>query len=508
MDDEIKIDLRPMIEILILRWRWIVGIPAAVTFIALVVALMTPRVYDARVFVAVSKQKVEVQFGTQIQTLSEDQIAAQSQISRDARLATFRELVVNPAIGEKVLPQFADRLRELDKDLLNTSLFLADHVSVDQNTKSDLIGIVISLRDPVLAADIANAWAQAYEEHINKLYASAIPADVEAVRVQAGQAQKTYATFQSELESYLADNPIPRLQKQIGILQTQINSYQTALIESEALVTSRELAARRQMLDGYYQDLVNLEKVLGDARLLQKQIENGEVSSASAFGDSLAMIFLRSRNYGVGKVSTNTSSNEKDTTTTTTTTSAGGAPFSLQLQTPLISGPVAASDVAGLILALEQRKTETEATIDELTAALLDPPQFKPAEDAGAQIKDRIEEWTVELQSLGAQLEAEVAHHKDLERQRDLAWSTYSQLASKTVEVGVAAESGGTEVRVASQSLPPAEPAHTGKLTIIIMAGLGSLVLTIFSVFAFEWWRKWNSEEALQPVQKSVRKKN
>ena len=512
MDDEIKIDLRPMIEILILRWRWIVGVPAAVTFMVLVYALFIPRVYEARVFVAVSRQRVEVQFGTQIQTLSEDQIAAQSQISRDARLATFRELVVNPAIGEKVLPQYADRLRELDEDLLNTSLFLAEHVSVDQNTKSDLIGIVISLRDPVLAADIANAWAQAYEEHINKLYASAIPADVEAVRVQAGQAQKTYSTFQSELESYLANNPIPRLQKQMGILQTQINSYQTALVESEALVTSRELATRRQMLDGYYQDLVNLEKVLGDARLLQKQIENGEISSASAFGDSLAMIFLRSRNFtgahGVGEVSTNTSSNEEDTTTTTTTTSAGDAPFSLQLQTPLISGPVAASDVAGLILALEQSKTETEAAIDELTAILLDPPQFKPAEDAGTQIKDRIEEWTVELQSLDAQLEAEVAHHKDLERQRDLAWSTYSQLASKTVEVGVAAESGGTEVRVASQSLPPAEPVHTGKLTIIIMTGLGSLVLTIFSVFAFEWWRKWNSEEALQPVPKSVRKKN
>ncbi len=158
MDDEIKIDLKPMIEILILRWRWIVGVPVAVTFVALVAALLMPRVYDARVFVAVSKQKVEVQFGTQIQTLTEEQLGMsgiQTQASRDARLATFRELVTNPAIGEEVLPQFADRLRQLDEDLLNTSRFLADHVSVDQNTKSDLIGIVITLRDPVLAAEQA-----------------------------------------------------------------------------------------------------------------------------------------------------------------------------------------------------------------------------------------------------------------------------------------------------------------------------------------------------------------
>ena len=489
MENEIKIDLRPMIELLIRRWRWVVGIPAAAVLIALVAALLSPPSYNARVFVAVSKQKVDVQFGTQIQTLSEDQFAGITQLSRDARLATFRELVVNPAIGEKVLPQFADRLRELDEELVDTSRFLLDHVSVEQNTKSDLIGIVISLRDPVLAADIANAWAQAYEEHINQLYTSATPADAEAVRSQAEQSQQTYASAQGELEAYLADNPTPRLQKQIYILQTQIDSYQTALQDSEALVNSRELTARRQMLGAYHQDLVNLEKVLGDARLLQKQIENGEISSASAFGDSLAMIFLRSRNF--------TGAHGADAIPSTS-----DSPFSLQLQTPLISGPVAASDVAGLILALEQRKTETEATIDELTATLLDPPNYQLTQDAGAQIKERIEEWTVELQSLQAQLEAEVAHHKDLERQRDLAWTTYSELASRTMEVAVAAESGSTEVRVASQSLPPAEPAHTGKLTTIMMTGLGTFVATIFAILALDWWRKWNLGSFLPAGQK------
>ena len=500
MENEIKFDLRPMIELLIRRWRWVVGIPAAAVLIALVMALLSPPSYNARVFVAVSRQKVEVQFGTQIQTLSEDQFAGITQLSRDARLATFRELVVNPAIGEKVLPQFADRLRELDEELLDTSRFLLDHVSVEQNTKSDLIGIVISLRDPVLAADIANAWAQAYEEHINQLYTSATPADAEAVRAQAEQSQQTYASAQGELEAYLADNPTPRLQKQIYILQTQIDSYQTALQDSEALVNSRELTARRQMLGAYHQDLVNLEKVLGDARLLQKQIENGEISSASAFGDSLAMIFLRSRNF--------TGAHGVDAIPSTS-----DSPFSLQLQTPLISGPVAASDVAGLILALEQRKTETEATIDELTATLLDPPNYQLTQDAGAQIKERIEEWTVELQSLQAQLEAEVAHHKDLERQRDLAWTTYSELASRTMEVAVAAESGSTEVRVASQSLPPAEPVHTGKLTTIMMTGLGTFVATIFGILVLDWWRKWNLGSVLPAGQKdggttAARRKN
>jgi uncharacterized protein involved in exopolysaccharide biosynthesis len=473
MDDEIGIDLRRYIEVLVRQWRFVVIAPIIASVVALVISLLSPPVYEARVYVAVAKQKVEVQFGTQIQTLTEEQLAAagvQSLVNREARLATFRELVANPAIGEKVLPQFADRLRALDENLVDTSHFL-DHVSVDEkNTKNDLIGIVVSLPNPVLAADIANAWAQAYEEHINSIYLSAQPKDAEAVRAQAKQSRQAYMTAQQELEAYLADNPTPRLNKQIDILQTQIDSYQNALVETESLVNSRELATRRQLLGGYYGDLVTLEKLLDDARVLQLQISSGENSSAAAFGDALAMIFIRSRTFAGAS-------------------SESGAPFSLQLQTPLTSGPVAASDVESLIQALEQRQEETETKIADLTATLLDPSHYLPAQDAGAQIKDRIEEWTTEIQSLQARLEAEEAHRKDLERQRDLAWDTYSQLEKKAAEVKVAAESGGTEVRVASLALPPTKPVSPRKLFNTALAGMVGLAMSVFLALALEWWR-------------------
>ena len=126
-----------------------------------------------------------------------------------------------------------------------------------------------------------------------------------------------------------------------------------------------------------------VEKLLDDARVLQQQIAMEENSPAAAFGDALAMIFMRSRAFAGAS-------------------SESGAPFSLQLQTPLSSGPVAASDVEGLIQALEQRKEETKTKIADLTATLLDPPQHPLPEEAGAQIRDSIEEWTTEIQSLQA----------------------------------------------------------------------------------------------------------
>ncbi len=168
----------------------------------------------------------------------------------------------------------------------------------EKNTKNDLIGIVISLSDPVLAADIANAWALAYEQHINSLYTIAPSQDAETVRAQSVQSQRDYQTAQGQPEAYLADNPMPRVEKPDPILQTQIKqSYQTALLV-EALVNGRELATRSgQMLDRYYADLTILERLLSDARLLQKQVLNGETSSSATFGDSLAMVFLRSRTF-------------------------------------------------------------------------------------------------------------------------------------------------------------------------------------------------------------------
>lgn len=469
MEMEEEIDLRAYVLVLFKYWKWIVGTPVAASVVALVVSFLLPPSYEAVVQVVATKQKVEVQFGTQIRTLTEEELAAmgaQALINREARLATFRELVVNPLIAQRVLPQFEDRLRALDESLLDPARFL-EHVQVDKNTKNDLIVIRVSLRDPNLAADIANAWAKTYEEHVNSLYSSARPEDMQLVASQAEEAQRAYQAAQRELEEYLANNPMPRLSRQIELIQTEISSYQQALKEAEGLVGSQELATRRELLQIYYADLVTIERVLHDARALRNQLAKGASSPATAFGEAMAMVFTQIRAFSGG----------------------GNAPFSLQLQTPMAATPVNASEVDTLIEVLESRKAETEAKIQALTASLLDPPVHQLAEDAGSKLQERIEELTAKLQSLQAQLEAERAHQKDLERRRDLAWETYAQLAKKVVEVKVAAESRGTEVRVASVAVPPARPVWPRKLLNTAVAGVLGLMLAVFGAFVTEWWR-------------------
>ena len=472
---EEEIDLRAYVLVLLKYWKLILGTTLTAAVVALAVSFFLPPIYEATALVVATKQKVEVQFGTQIRTLTEEELAAagaQTLINRDARLATFRELVVNPAIAEKVLPQFADRLRALDEKLLDPSHFL-EHIKVEKNVKNDLIVIKVSLMDPKLAADIANAWAKVYEEHVNGLYSSVRPEDVQIVSSQTEEARKAYLAAQRELEAYLAQNPIPRLTRQIELIQTKISNYQQALVATESLVGSQELSVRRKLLEAYYSDLVSIERLLDDVKALRSQLAHGTSSPAMAFGEALAVVFAQSRAFG------------------------GSSPFALELQTPLAAEPVTVSEVDALLRTLEGRKAEVERKIEELTAVLLEPPVYQLPEGADTELRKHIETLTTELQSLQAQLEAEIAHRKDLERQRDLAWDTYSQLTKKLAEVQIAAESKGTEVRVASVAVPPSRPVSPRKLFNAAVAGVLGLMLSVFGAFGVEWWRSGAEDSGL-----------
>jgi uncharacterized protein involved in exopolysaccharide biosynthesis len=463
-----SVDLRKSVGALLRHWK-IVVIPAIVAaIVALIVGFIQPPTYDAKVYVAATKLKTQVEFGSEIQTLTEEELAAAGAgalIDRASRLSAFRTLAVTPQIAQIVLPQFEERLRALDERLLAPARFL-EHVSCEESKDSDLIVITISLSDPQLASDVANAWGQAYAQQINHLYNGVHAQDVENVKQQSAQTYQNYLNAQEELEAYLASNPIPHLNQQIDLLQVQIDSYQNALEETKSLVSSRELENRQQLLDAYYEDLITLQLLLDDAQALKQQLTLGGSSPAAAFGDALALILLRSRAFA--DVST---------------------PFSLELQTPLAAENITVSDVESLIQTLETRIAETQAKIKELTATLLSPPTSGLPEEASEDIENRIEELTSAKQALEAELAAEEAHQQDLERQRDLAWSTYETLAKKEAELQIAAQSGSTEVRLASLSTPPSKPTGPRKLTNTVLAGAVGLMLGAGCVFFLEWWQ-------------------
>jgi succinoglycan biosynthesis transport protein ExoP len=471
--EEIEIDLRRYIKALLNKWWLVAGLAIISAVLALAVSFIRPPTYEAQVYVATTRLKTQVQFGTEIRSLTEEELAATGvKVDRQARLAAFRALVMSPQIAQTVLPEFEERLSKIGKALADPARFLP-HVKGAISEDSDLIVITVSLSDPQLAADIANAWGQAYEELINNLYSGARTQDLEVVQDQTEQARQDYMSAEKELETYLADNPIPSLERQISILQAQIDSYQSGLVEAERLTTGREMATRRELLDAYYADLVTLQLLLDDARMLKQQLTASEGSPSGAFGDALALVLLHSRAFS----------------------DADSPLITLEFQTTLEANNITAADVESLIAALDTQMAETDAKIKELTTTLLTPSETGLPEDADEEIAARIRELTTEMQMLEAQLEAEVTNKQDLESQRDLAWTTYTMLAQTEAEVMVDTQSGSTEVRLASQAVPPAKPTSPRKSLSAAVAAAMGLVVGVFSVFAIEWWQREDRAE-------------
>lgn len=481
---EDEIDLGKYLRVLIDRWWLIVGMALLAAVSALVVSFLMVPTYEATVHLATTKFKISVELGSQIRTLTEEELATtatgvQALVDRKARQQTFAQLALNPAIAQEVLPQFRERLSAIDEELLDPGNFIENHVESEVAQNTDLIAVTIKLPDAVLAADVANAWGAAQERLINDLYSGTGTQEVEDVGLQRQGAFVVYQGAQSELEAYLADNSIAGLNREIELKQAEIGSLQNTLKEAMSLVSGQELGARRQLLMGYYSDLVALQQLLDDARTLQSQLAAGEPSPAGAFGDSLALIFLRSQAFA-------------------RLTPEAGAPFSLEVQTPLSASPesVTVDDVSNLMLVLEQRLIRTEERIATLTRTLLDPLQQPLPEGAGSEIRQEIETLTTEMQLLQAQLEAELDHEQELLRQRDLARDTYSTLARKETEVGLAAQTSGTEVRLASPAATPARPAGPRTLLNTAIAGTLGLMLGVSAVFLMEYASRENEAQA------------
>jgi hypothetical protein len=212
--------------------------------------------------------------------------------------------------------------------------------------------------------------------------------------------------------------------------------------------------------------LGNVEIWLADAQALREQVAADTSSAAVDISNALALIALRSRVFG-------------------------GSGQSIILQLDLaneLPEPVAAADVDALIDVLETRRAETEANIESLSIsfASVAPADLVLADDSPS--KKQIAELGDNLQQLQAELMAQYAQQQELAQVRDLAWETYQSLAKKEKEVAIAAESAGTEVRLASNAAVVG--VGTSRLLVALVALVVGGMLAVMGVTAVYWWRE------------------
>lgn len=532
---EEEIDLGKYIDVL-LKWWWLIVLGTLLAGgSALLVSMITPPTYEATAGVVMFRSRAEISLGSGFESITDDLILGEAGKTlvelTSQRLASLAAMATNGNIAQQVADELSD---VLDEDERKPSVLLGGvrgEVFVPEGGgTSDTVQIIVSHTDPEKAAIIANAWARAFETHVNATY-SEVPfmpfADIQG-QVQAARAE--YDQAQEELLAFLSsDDRISELQRQVEEEEAIIAKLRSGRQEDVSAVVDSQVAVHKRLFnisiaaeidsglrvferqrdellrefERAYSRKFHLEDLLVEAYLMREQLVKGGTASARSSG--LALLALKSRVFAT----------------------AEGLPFeTLDLQLPSVDGLTPASsadeqisDLDGLIIAMEEEVAALETSIQEQADALsqgegyqflgpLSPEYLNVAGSQAALALLRMKEWDgmisyssmldeslsqeiARLEDHVRSLQTEIASmsgvRDDLQNNRDQVWQTYTRLLSKQQEIGITKASECTEVRFASQALPPRKPVSPKKLLNTAVGLAMGLMMGVFGAFIFDY---------------------
>jgi capsular polysaccharide biosynthesis protein len=446
-NDGFDFDLGRYIEILIRQWRLIAAAIMVCILAAAIFSLRKPFSYESRVVVSTIKLGSTATFGSTIETLSEGQEYT-NLVDRRARLQSFIGLVKNPLIAQRV---YEDLVVDFG-DKVPVPGTLLEMVSASLVAGSDSIEIVAKNGSPELALAIANVWGQRYVEYINELYSTGGALSTTSnIRAQIDETYQKYLFAQEAYETFLSSSPMNEFSRLAG-------------------------------------EYLRVGQVLEDARSLREQVIAGGGEAAAS--NALVVSLLKTQAFAAAP---------------------GLENYQVQI-VPVASSPEEmGEEVDKLIVALEDRFRNLEGRSEALmesahiAAGVSDNTLASSLSQAQAQAprreisSDEISLSRAEQQNriLLAQVEKEkgLLHERQLDR--DLAWETYSNLATKEVELTVTAQTGGQEVVLGAPAIESEKVSNV--LQPVVLAAIVGVVVGVFAAFGIEYWWGYKGIEA-QPI--------
>jgi len=248
---EEEIDLREYVDVIVKRWKLVLGIPfLAVLVAALVSFLLLPPVYEAVATCVATNPKYQMQFDPRIQSVSELQVPAKAYAAL-AKNANLEKQVI-AALDTTLAPQ-ERRIEVLD-----------DMLSASQGGDPSVILLQVRSTDPQKAATIANTWANLYRQQINELYGRS-------------------ADEQSNIEAQLKT-----AEQNLKVAEEALITFQQ---RSQITTLNERIKARAQALANYLTAREDLNLIIQDAQSLKEQLQSQGATSAT-MANSLSTLFL------------------------------------------------------------------------------------------------------------------------------------------------------------------------------------------------------------------------
>ena len=480
-DEEINFDFGKYIETLVRQWQWIAACALGLGILALAVSVIinhTSPSYKAVALVASAQTVSDVNFGSAITSSSDVQLAqaaaagAQYFYDRAARLQSFVSQVQNGAVAEQVLEELGPRL-DNKKGEPTTAAALLGMVSADLIPKTDTIQISVTYGDPVIAAEIANAWGKAYVQRINDLYGgSSSGTSTLAAEAQTTQAKTDYDKAQAALDDFIARDKTNEYARQ----SDEISAINTSLRVARSTVGNQQVQDSLARLDRAYSDSRQIGLFLDNAVSMRAAVNAG--GEPAAISNALAMTMLKTQIFAAFQG--------------TNTLQVQNLPETLGSNISTVNAAGMVADLDALISTLKTRQTELNTLIGTLSSEVQNEDYLMNFSNANTPIEKKIEENEQKIRDLNSLISAQASTLGELTQVRDLAWKSYSALATKATEISVTAQN--IQVVFASPATPPEETAIHSRNNAGLAAGVG-LLIGIIVAYAYEFWQNYKGRK-------------
>ena len=532
---EEEIDLRIYIDIL-LKWWWLIALAAIVVgACAFAFTTLQPRVYEATAGVVSLRSRVEISLGSGFESVSEDDFSLGPQGSsvvldrNERRLNTLIGMVRSGSIAQQVADELQNVLDEEDADPARLIEYVEGRLlSLNGNGDSDTIQIVVTHPDPVIAAEIANAWARAFEVHVNAIYGEASYSPFADIDEQVVTAKSEYDQAQATWVGFLnTEDRIAELQRQVAEDEAVIEKLRLGRQDSVAAVTDAQVDVQKRLLDTSvvaevdsnltvfeqqrdelmrdfdrdYGRMIRMKDLLLDANLMREQLLAGE----GLGNDVLVWLSFKAKIFST----------------------TDDLPFdTLDITTPSLENLLSATDpvtqvadLDALIMAMEKEVSRLETSLQTQIEALTARESYQFLEALSAEtlnmetapsgealakfenwqgllpyadvLKAPLDQEIVTLENHVRELRSEIAdlqgRKDELQKNRTLAWDAYTNLLSKEQEIRIATTSAGSDVRFASPAVPPIAPVSSGKLTNTAIGLAVGLMAGVIGAFLFSY---------------------
>lgn len=420
--------------------------------VALVLSLLWPPSYEARSMLLITKLRPSITLDPRYETVAEENVVNLSIQDDQVRRQTLVALTESRDLALQVLDILGDTLSPEERSVA----FLRNATSVE--TMGNLLAFGAQANTPEKAADIANAWAEVYQDHVNRLYSTTSPT-YEQVQSQLSNSQADYEAAKITFEAFVQQSDEEELTRQVEQKSRVLNDLQEVY-----------LVAAKQRVAAFLSRSDRIDRLLLNAQSLHMQLGDASQADPLTDGEQFALFALEVQAFA------------KD----------GALPVSLEFTEGwAVDGDLTAEQaidhLEDLIVTLEAAKTATRAEVDEFSSELLEGGDLlaTASESAG---KERIAQLQVEINELWAELESLTVLRQDLLDARTVAQESYFTLVRKAAEVQILSQLTGIEVQTAADAQPPENPAFPQPLIATFLGAVAGGLVGLALIFVLEMW--------------------